>query len=108
MTIRGKYCGFALVQPDSVVSAKTGIWDMEDFFIMRRYRRRGLGTELARQVWQKHPGQWEIRVLDGNTSALRFWSAAATEQCKKTVTPGKAIVKGKQWHVLSFDVQKHA
>ena len=54
------------------------------------------------------PGQWEIRVLDWNTPALRFWSAAATDQCKKAVTPSKAIVNGKQWHVLSFDVQKHA
>jgi predicted acetyltransferase len=94
MTIGGKYCGLALVQPGSVGSGKTGIWDMEDFFIMHRYRRRGLGTELARHVWHKHPGQWEIRVLDGNTPALQFWSAAATDQCKKVVTPSKAIVNG--------------
>jgi ribosomal protein S18 acetylase RimI-like enzyme len=57
-----------------MITARGDLWDMQHFFVMRKYRHRGLGSELARRVWCEHPGPWEVRVVENNDAALRFWS----------------------------------
>jgi predicted acetyltransferase len=108
MTVEGQYGGLALVQRGSLISDNPEVWDMEEFFIMRRYRRRGLGIALAKEVWGRHRGGWDIRVLDTNASALKFWSAAVEAECGKTVAPSLENTNRKQWHVFSFDLQSGA
>jgi predicted acetyltransferase len=105
MTSEGKWCGLALVQRGSVVSANADVWDMEEFFVMRRYRRGGYGTEFVRRLWRRHPGRWEIRVLETNESALQFWLVAVRAECGVKVVPSRAVVNGKNYCVLSFQVE---
>jgi len=92
----GKLAGFVLVnRPDT--------WDMAEFFIIRGHRKRGIGAAVAHQVWKRFPGQWEVRVMDSNQPALRFWQRAIS-----TLTGAQAqstsIQKGdKLWHVFKFE-----
>jgi len=49
-------------------------FDLLDFFIAHKYRRRGVGREAARQVFARHQGRWEVAELAGNRAAIAFWN----------------------------------
>ena len=69
--VDGRYAGFALVAP-AIVTQTDGYW-MEQFFILKKYRRSNLGAELARSVFQSHPGPWEVGQMPTNFPAQAFW-----------------------------------
>ena len=66
-----QYVGFALVAP-AVVTRKEGSW-MEQFFIIKRFRRSGAGYALAQHVLGSHPGAWEVGQVPLNHAAQAFW-----------------------------------
>ena len=66
-----KYLGFALVAP-AWLTRTDGCW-MEQFFVLKRFRRLGVGLALARHVFHQHPGNWELGQLKANTAAQAFW-----------------------------------
>jgi len=66
-----QYIGFALVAP-AIVTRKEGSW-LEQFFILKRYRRSGAGRALALHVFQSYPGLWEVGQMPANHAAQAFW-----------------------------------
>jgi predicted acetyltransferase len=70
----GELAGFALVnrKASHVVDSEV-VWWMEEFFIMRRYRRASLGRHAAHLVIDRHPGTWEVTETPNNTAAIAFW-----------------------------------
>jgi predicted acetyltransferase len=46
---------------------------MEEFFIMRKYRRKGIGEQVARRLFDMFPGVWEVSEMVENTPAQAFW-----------------------------------
>ncbi len=72
----GKLAGFALVKKAPSASGAEMVWDLAEFFVLRAYRRQGVGLEAARQVWSKFPGQWQVRVMESNRPAQLFWAHA--------------------------------
>ena len=65
--VDGTLAGFALVREES------GVFDMAEFFVLRRYRRQGVGEAAARQTFGRFPGLWQVRQLAANTAAIAFW-----------------------------------
>jgi predicted acetyltransferase len=66
-----KLAGFALViQFDRGDHVETRFGE---FFIMRKYRGRGVGEEVTRQVVERFPGHWVITEIASNTGAQQFW-----------------------------------
>lgn len=63
----GNIAGFALVRHAD------GRYQMAEFFVLRRYRRCGVGEEAARQVFARFPGPWLVEELAANTTAIKFW-----------------------------------
>ena len=55
------------------------VWDLAEFFVMRKYRRRGVGSLAARQLFETHRGKWEIRQRLANTPATAFWRRVVGE-----------------------------
>lgn len=68
----GNLAGFALVD-DTSHSAIPADHSIAQFFILRKYRRSGLGLLAAQHLFQRYPGTWEVAVARKNTLALRFW-----------------------------------
>ena len=64
----GKLAGFALVR-----RVGEGPWKMAEFFVLRMYRRHGVGSEAARTVFGLHPGPWEVHEVARNLPAQAFW-----------------------------------
>ena len=69
----GQLAGFALVRRTTSAAAGGDVFDMAEFFVMRKYRRRGVGAEAARQAFDRFPGRWEVREMAANTPARSFW-----------------------------------
>jgi predicted acetyltransferase len=67
--VDGRWAGFALVRSGTP-------HDMAEFFVMRKYRRSGVGTELARALFARFPGQWQVRQMSFNPAATSFWQQA--------------------------------
>ncbi len=66
-----QYVGIALVAPACVTRVE-GSW-MEQFFILKRHRRSGAGSALARHAFLSHPGLWEVGQMPTNVAAQAFW-----------------------------------
>jgi predicted acetyltransferase len=99
----GKLAGFVLVQKGSEVSGATNVWDMTEFFVLRRYRRRRIGTEVAQKVWGHLPGTWEVRVMQLNVAAQRFWARTISEFIGKAIDPVGFEKNGESWILYSFE-----
>ena len=67
----GRPAGFALVR-ERAHFAGAGVREISEFFVLRKYRRRGVGTRAARALFARFPGRWEVAVLTWNP-AQRFW-----------------------------------
>lgn len=71
--VDGQLAGLALVQQKSHFTGDANVTDMDEFFVMRKYRRRGVGREVATRLFDLFPGRWEVRQIAANTPAQSFW-----------------------------------
>jgi predicted acetyltransferase len=71
--VDGKPAGFALVSARSRLTGTAGVSDMAEFFVMRRYRRKGVGFAAASAVFDRFKGPWEVRQRPDNADATSFW-----------------------------------
>ena len=65
----GAWAGFALVRVGDPS-------DMAEFFVLRKYRRTGVGRRAAADVLRRFPGRWTVRQQLTNPAATAFWRAA--------------------------------
>lgn len=71
--VDGKLAGFALCAGKSRLTGEAGVHDVAEFFVLRRYRRSGVGEQAARWLFDRFPGRWEVRQRTENTPATAFW-----------------------------------
>ena len=76
--VDGRLAGFVLVGPHSP-SGQPVDHSVAEFFVMRRYRRLGVGRSAARNVFDLLPGVWEVAEIAANTPAQTFWRAVIGE-----------------------------
>jgi predicted acetyltransferase len=70
-TIGGNYAGFALV--DDQVKVGGGQFWMDQFGVLKKYQRQGVGRALATYVFLDKIGKWEVGQMPDNDRAQRFW-----------------------------------
>ena len=76
LRVDGHPAGFALVRIGiEALTGETGVNDVTEFFVMRAYRRTGAGEAMARDVWDRFPGRWQVREIAANAPAQAFWRA---------------------------------
>jgi predicted acetyltransferase len=51
---------------------------MGEFFILAKFQGKGVAQYVAHQLWNMHPGLWEIPVIPENIKALKFWRKAVS------------------------------
>jgi predicted acetyltransferase len=73
LRVDGHLAGFALVSEGSRLTGAPAVFDMAEFFVMRRFRRKGVGRAAASEAFDRFKGPWEIRQHDENTAATAFW-----------------------------------
>ncbi len=100
---RGRVAGFVLATRGSPVTADPDVFDVAEFFVIRKYRRLGVGRRAAFLLWQCLPGKWTVRVSERNRGALAFWRDSVAE-----FTGGMAVERTRPgephaWRVFSFE-----
>lgn len=88
-----KYVGFVLVKHINYVNRN--YFSIAEFFILKKYRRKGIGKAIAIRVFNLHKGKWEVYQKDSNKPAQIFWSNVIAKytngQFKERLEDGKRI-----------------
>jgi predicted acetyltransferase len=79
-----KHVGFVLVR--YIETPKRKYFSIAEFFIMKMYRRSGIGTEVAQQAFNLHKGQWEVHQRETNKPACIFWNEVINNYTKGRFT----------------------
>ncbi len=66
ITCNDEVAGFCLLRR---LSGDRIIWDMGQFFVLRKFRRHKLGEMAFEKAISLHTGQWQVRVLIANKPA---------------------------------------
>jgi predicted acetyltransferase len=103
VTMNGKLAGFVLVRRISDISTNELVWDLAEFFVLRGYRRHGVGTTASHQVWRRFPGLWQVRVMRSNRDGHRFWDHAIAAFTGQTIESAVVEKNGKLWHYFLFE-----
>lgn len=88
-----KYIGFVLVR--FIESEDKKYFSIAEFFILKKYRRLGIGKKIAISVFNLHKGQWEVFQKISNKTAQIFWKKVIEEytngKFKERLEDGKII-----------------
>jgi predicted acetyltransferase len=76
VTVDTKLVGFVLVDNEVVIEGNER--SICEFFVLRKYRRSGIGSTVARRIFDELPGRWEVRVVEANKPAQAFWRKVIT------------------------------
>lgn len=75
--VGGKWAGFVLVRDlgtvDLLGRGVEQTYSIAEFFVMRKYRRRKLGKQLAFAMFDRFRGRWWVSQEMGNAPSQQFW-----------------------------------
>src|SRR5215467_1975859 len=94
--------GFAVVGSAVQWLGDVGACDVREFFIIRRFRRSGLGLTMATLLWNERPGEWLVRVLQSNVPAVLFWRPAISGYSQGSYTEESRNIDGRAWRFFRF------
>lgn len=101
--VDGRLAGFALATRGSPAVEDPDVFDVAEFFIIRRYRRSHVGRRAAFLLWRRLPGKWTVRVAEANSGALAFWGEVVAELTHGRATVSKLPGQPNSWRVFSFE-----
>ena len=80
--VNNKLAGFVLVYDGRQVEEIDSNYAIDDFFIMNRYKRKGIGKYCSRYIFNKFKGKWQIWFHPKNEDAKNFWTNIVDEYTK--------------------------
>ena len=75
-----KYVGFVLVK--IINSNARSYYSIAEFFILKKYRLKGIGKAIAFNIFNLHKGEWEVFQKETNKPAQIFWNKVISEYTK--------------------------
>lgn len=74
--VQERIAGFILLQTGKYAPPSKEDYYIGQFFILKGYRRKGIGKEAVRKLLNKFPGKYLVGQLPNNIPAIRFWKSA--------------------------------
>ena len=71
--VDGHLAGFAFVTRHDSYIDHGDVYLLSEFFVMRKYRRRGVGKHVAYTIFDRFAGHWELATNPGRIAAQAFW-----------------------------------
>lgn len=98
--------GFLLVNSYTCLAENRGGKSIAEFFVMPKYRRRGVGRKTAIQIFDKFPGKWEVRQIKENIAGQLFWRKVIAEYTRGNFK--ETVLNDHLWQgpVQYFDTSK--
>ncbi|NMF01341.1 GNAT family N-acetyltransferase [Aneurinibacillus aneurinilyticus] len=80
--VGGKVAGFALIRQVGMTDSNDAIYSVAEFFVMKKYRRTGVGRDVAFRLFDMFKGSWKIAEMEENKPAQEFWRKTIKEYTK--------------------------
>ncbi len=93
--------GFAFVIDGSPLMENPDRHFMAEFFVLKGYRKKGVGRAAFDEILSRHNGLWQIGVPHKNPGGTAFW-AKATQGHAPTKSAHK--FDGENWMIYDFEV----
>ena len=94
--------GFALVIDECPITGTTPCWFMAEFFVLKGYRRRGVGGAAFAQIAGSHAGPWHVATIERNRGATAFWNKVLSSRVTQLAT--RHHFDEEDWIVQAFDL----
>ena len=104
--VDGILAGFILISEYTYLIKEPGTKSITEFFIMRKYRRKGIGKSAATQIFDRFPGKWEVIQHGGNEPSKIFWEAVIREYTNGNYRQDKVKTEWWEGRALIFDNSK--
>ena len=75
----GKLAGLVLVRSCCEHNNLPNPHNIAEFFVMKKYRKEGVGRAAAIRIFDMFPGGWEISCWTNNLPAQHFWGKVVAE-----------------------------
>ena len=98
----GELAGFALVIDACPLTGEAPCWFMAEFFVLRGYRRRGIGRQAVADLLARHPGRWHVAVTRSHVRSEAFWARA--RDGRVGLATRELNFEGEEWRLRSFAV----
>ena len=69
--VGGELAGFAMIK--HMRADHEADYDVGEFFILRKFRGKGIGKAIAHRLFDRFPGMWEVRQMVEHKPAQAFW-----------------------------------
>jgi len=76
--VDNKLAGFVMVNDYPIINLDTD-YSMSEFFIMYKYRRRGVGAFAVKSMFEKYKGKWGLMYHPKNITSKKFWNRVVNE-----------------------------
>ena len=70
--VEGLLAGFVLIREVGQIDS-TIIYSVAEFFVMKKYRKQGVGQYAAVELFNKYRGFWKVAQIESNIPAQIFW-----------------------------------
>ncbi|GIN70247.1 hypothetical protein J14TS2_07220 [Bacillus sp. J14TS2] len=78
--VNGNYAGFALVRKITQEGENPEFYfSMAEFFVMKKYRKTGVGKKTAFYLFDTFSGTWQVSEMKENVPAQKFWRKIISE-----------------------------
>ena len=77
--VNDKLAGLVLVRSCSEYNDLSDPHNIAEFFVMKKYRRKGVGRAAAMKIFDMFSGSWEIAQWKNNLPAQSFWKQVINE-----------------------------
>ena len=104
--VDGKLAGFTLINEYCYVVKDPGTKSIAEFFIMRKYRRKGIGKSAAVKVFDRFPGNWEVIQHGENEPSQVFWEEVIREYTSGNYQLKDAKTEWWEGQALTFNNSK--
>lgn len=97
----GDLAGFCLVR-----EMEAGVFAIAEFFVTRRWRRRGVGQQAATLAFGTRTGHWTVATEAGNLDAQRFWDRVIADHTGGQYQRGTSDAQpsGPSFHFSSYSL----
>lgn len=88
--IEGKLAGFAIVKQDDLDT-----YSINQFFIMKKFRKSGAGRIVAVELFDRYRGEWKVAQIMKNIPAQHFWRKVISSYTNGNYT--ETIRQDQEW-----------
>jgi len=71
--------GFVMVSDFCYMCEPGDARSISEFFVLKKYRRTGVGEAAARAVFEMFPGKWEVVQHPENKPSMEFWEKVISD-----------------------------